>query len=217
MRLKEQLDHLDHTFLKTVVTPFPDPLSAPEKAQVHAYLVLAHAVLEEHLESIFESHFDRLCSWLIADMVPLECVRFTFAVSELISKKAGAYATRDIPTMIRNLGKIEFANKLLANNGLKSSNVQKMARLVGLQWQDFENALNVELNDLDTLGAKRGAAGHLSPYTGKATEIANSDGPDDVRMWVSDGYDAVQAISGYLDDLLPVQQPNSLIVDWDGN
>lgn len=217
MRLEEQLAHLDDTLLGTVSTQFPDPLSAPEKAQVHAYLVLSHAVLEEHLELAIEKHFDRLSSWLVGDIVPLECVRLAFAVSQYVSKEQAGYKNRSTPQLIRSLGKQELVRQLRENHGLKSSNIQSMCKLIGLHWPDLENALNAELNDLDTLGVKRGAAGHLSPYTEKATAIATTDGPDDVRRWVSDGLLAVQAIVAYLDDLVRAQQPDSLITDWDGN
>lgn len=217
MRLDEQLDHLDQTLLGTVSTQFPEPLSVPEKAQVHAYLVLSHAVLEEHLEAAFERHFDRLCAWFVGDLVPLECVRLAFAVSQYVPKEQAGYKTRSTPQLIRGLGRKELVRQLGENHGLKSSNVQSMAKLLGLHWPDFENALNAELNDLDTLGVKRGAAGHLSPYTEKTTAIANSDGPDDVRKWVRDGCQAVQSIVRYLDGLIRSQQPRSLIADWDGN
>lgn len=217
MRLDEQLDHLDKTLLATVVTQFPAPLTATEKAQVHAYLVLAHAVLEEHLESAFERHFDTLSSWFMGGMVPLECVRLAFAVSQYISKDQAGFKTRNTPELIRGLGRKEVVRQLGDNNGLKPSNIQSMSKLIGLHWPDLEGALNAELNDLDTLGVKRGAAGHLSPYTAKTTAIAQTDGPDDVRKWVHDGYNAVEALIRYLDSLVRGQQPISLIADWDGN
>lgn len=217
MRLEEQLAHLDDTLLRTVTTQFPDPLTAPEKAQVHAYLVLSHAVLEEHLELAIEKHFDRLSSWLIGDIVPLECVRLAFAASKYVSKEGVSYKNRNTSQLIRNVGKRELVERLRKNHGLKSSNIQSMCELIGLHWPDLEDALNAELNDLDTLGAKRGAAGHLSPYTEQATAIATTDGPDDVRRWVGNGRLGVQAIVAYLDELLRAQQPNSLISDLDGN
>ncbi|HML51351.1 MAG TPA: hypothetical protein PKD84_08075 [Propionicimonas sp.] len=217
MQIKEQLDHLDRTLLATVLTQFPEPLSAPEKAQVHAYLVLSHAVLEEYLESTFERHFDRLCGWFISGLVPLECVRLAFAVGQEISRDEAVYRIRSTPELIRSRGRMELSRRLDGNHGLKSSNVQSMAKFVGVHWPDLENELNAELNDLDTLGAKRGAASHLSPYTAKATNIANSDGPDDVRKWVHDGWQAVQSIAEYLDHVVSAQQPPSLIADWDGN
>lgn len=217
MDLEDQLVHLDATLLGSVTTQFPDPLSESEKAQVHAYLVLAHAVLEEYIESVFSRHFDRLCSWLSADLVPAECVRFSFAVAEMIPSASVSYRKRITFDLIRGLGRTEFQARLNRNHGLKARNVENLAQLVGVEWVRLESTLNSNLADLNTLGSKRGAAGHLSPYTEKVTSISTSDGPDDVRRWVRDGREAAVAIERYLDSLVRAQQPISLIADWDGN
>jgi hypothetical protein len=217
MQLSAQLDHLDVTLLGGVVTQFPDPLSDAEKALVHAYLVLCHAVLEEHLEAAFERHFDRLCGWLISDQVPLECVRFAFAVSQYVPKDQVSYKKRDTVGVIRGLGRKEFSRLLRENHGLKPTNVESLSKLVGVHWTDLEDTLNVELLDLDTLGVKRGSASHLSPYTEKTTALAVTDGPDDVRQWVQNGRLAVEAIVSYLDATIRSQHMKTLIADWDGN
>lgn len=209
--------HLDSTLLSSVTTQFPDPLTESEKAQVHAYLVLAHAVLEEYIESIFSRHFDRLCSWLGADLVPAECVRFSYAVAEMIPSGSVSYRKRNTYQLIRSLGRKEFQSNLDKNHGLKTGNIEKLAQLIGVDWMGLEDALNSYLADLNTLGSKRGSAGHLSPYTEKVTAISISDGPDDVRRWVRDGRDAAVALERYLDSLVRAQQPISLISDWDGN
>lgn len=217
MDLEAQLGHLDATLLGSVTTQFPDPLSESEKALVHAYLVLAHAVLEEYIESVFSRHFDRLCSWLSVDLVPAECIRFSFAVAEMIPSGSVSYRKRNTPSLIRGLGRQEFLARLAKNHGLKADNIEKLAQLIGVEWMGLEDALNPYLADLNTLGSKRGSAGHLSPYTEKVTSISTSDGPDDVRRWVRDGRDAAVALEQYLDSLVRSQQPISLITDWDGN
>lgn len=203
MDLVQQLDHLDITLLGTVVNQFPDPLTDAERAQVHAYLVLAHAVLEEHLETIFLTYFDTLCSWLSEDLVPVECLRFTYAVTQQIQPGSVAYRKRDTIKTLLALGRAEFEKRLTQNNGLKTQNVESMASLVGFDWPTFEAAFNIELADLDTLGVKRGAAGHLSPYTSRVNAIAASDGPEQIREWVNNARVAVEAIARYLAALCP--------------
>ncbi|MGW9419386.1 HEPN domain-containing protein [Cellulosimicrobium funkei] len=217
MNIEAQLKHLDGALLSTVKTQFPDPFSEEEKAQIHAYLVLAHAVLEEYLEFLFEQHFQRLASWLEADRVPAECLGLVFAVAQYKMDNPVPYRKRDVAGLVAGLGKKEFHRLVRSNNGLKTSNVEGLAKLVGVRWEPLERELNLVLSDLDTLGVKRGAAGHLSPYTEKTTDISLSDGPDDVRKWVEDGRKAIEAISKYLRDLVRNQEPLSLIHDWDGN
>ncbi|GAA2041639.1 hypothetical protein GCM10009819_29570 [Agromyces tropicus] len=218
MEIAAQLAHLDAALLGTIETEFPEPYSEHEKAQIHAYLVLAHAVLEEHLEAIFERHFDRVAAWLDAPMVPLECVRLVVAVTERIPEsKRVAYKRRDVRQMVLLPGRAEMVRQLGQNHGLKASNVEALAGAIGTDWQALENALAPELADLSTLGSKRGVAGHLSPYTEKSTMIAPSDGPDDVRKWVENGMRALLALESFLRGALRTGEPTSLISDWDGN
>lgn len=219
MDLKEQLDHLDRTLLSGIVSTFPEPLPDGDRALAHAYLVLAHAVLEEALEEVFEKHYDRLASWLNADMVPLEAAKLVYAAAGW-AKVAGveqAYKVRDLHSQIAKSCRSEFEKKLGSNNGIKTHNVQNLAKLIGVSWEEFENELSDALADLTTLGAKRGDAGHLSPFSKKMTELTDALDPDDVRKWVSDGLSGVERISTYLSSLVSVQQPQSLISNWDGN
>lgn len=218
MHLRSQLDHLDRTLLGTITTEFPDPLTNEERAQAHAYLVLAHAVLEEYIEGVFERHYDRLASWLTEDMVPLESVRLVYAVSEWLPTNLNVdYKKRSIHGVVSVAARKHFVTKLNANHGLKSENIETLAKWTGLDWVAFSNSLNTELLDLKTLGVKRGAASHLSPYTDKATSLTAVENPDDIRGWVDAGRKAAEAIENYLDKLVKKQEPSSLIADWDGN
>lgn len=209
MLLEEQIRLLDETLIGTVETEFPSPLTDAEKAKVRAFLVLSHAVLEEYVELAFERHFDRLCDGMKSERVPSECVRFAFAVGNHISAAEAGYKNRDTVSLIDGLGRTKFRNIISSNHGLKSSNVQGLAKGVGLHWPSLEDSLNLELNDLDTLGIKRGTAGHLSPFTDKATQISNTDGPDDVRSWVYAGVSAVDALTEYLVGLFPNLSTNT--------
>ncbi|MEO5316097.1 hypothetical protein PV772_18615 [Pseudarthrobacter sp. CC12] len=212
------MKNLDKALLGSVTTQFPAPLTAAEQALTHGYLVLAHAVLEEHLEKIFEEHFDRLVSWLVSDLVPRETALLAYAVKEWLPASLNiGYKQRDLHQFFAKPARNEFIKLLGKNNGLKLENVAALAKLVGLDWKSFEDALNAELSDLTTLGSKRGAAGHLSPYTSKVTELTENDYPEDVRTWVDAGERAIERIRLYLSEILLKQQPPSLISDWDGN
>jgi hypothetical protein len=215
--LVAQLDHLDNLLLSGVSTTFPDELTDEEKAATNAYLVLSHAVLEEFLESVFESHFDRLAGWLIGDLVPLEVARLMFAAGELLpSHTLPTYEKRSL-TYMKKACKAFFLKELSQNNGLKPDNLKKLARLVGLDWAAFDGELSSQLADLQTLGVRRGDAGHLSPYSTKAIFLTRQDYPENVREWVHGGRDAALTVRSYLAGVVQRQQPRSLIVDWDGN
>jgi hypothetical protein len=215
--LEAQLSHLDRLLLSPVNTSFPDELPDEEKAAVNAYVVLAHAVIEEYLEDVFERHFRRLVSWLDSPLVPLESARLALAMGEwLPEKRRESYKSR------RLLGDAKLAKKVFhgevgGNHGIKTPNLQKLAGLVGLEWPDFEATLSIELADLQSFGSKRGEASHLSPYTDQAVSITRTTYPDDVREWVDSARAACNAVATYLDDLVSTQQPQTLIVDWDGN
>lgn len=218
MEIADQLDHLSRTLLDPVGTSFPDPLSESERALVNAYIVLAHAVLEERLEDVFREHVDRLLAWRDDDLVPVDLVRLAFAMCENVATKQWpSYRDRSVLASMWGIGRVEFAKQLSANNGLKSEHVERLAKLTGVQWVDLEDSLTSELADLDLLGAKRGAAGHLSPFTTRSSVLTISMYPDDVRGWVEAGTKAVLGIERFLRGELSRHQPKSLILDWDGN
>lgn len=217
MDLSAQLNHLDRLLLSTVITAFPDPLTDEEKAATNAYVLLAHAVLEEHLEDAFEMHYARLKGWLVSSMVPLETARLVFAMAYRMPKDHRVPYKKQSLAGMATSDRATFRTEVRGNHGIKSDNLAKLAGLVGLDWKEFDDALNSELADLDTLGSKRGEAGHLSPYTEKAVHITRQIYPEEVRDWVAAARDASVAVCAYLDGLVTNQQPLSLIADRDGN
>jgi hypothetical protein len=56
-----------------------------------------------------------------------------------------------------------------------------------------------QLADLDTLGAKRGAAGHISPFSPNAPVLEERTYPSDARGWVEGACDAIHALKRFLD------------------
>lgn len=219
MDLHSQLEHLDRVLLSSVTTQFPNLLTDAEKTTTHAYLVLSHAVLEEHLEGLFETHFEKLRSWLVSDLVPLEVVRLAFAISEWLPKEVEvSYKKRSVPGIIGAEPVTKAFKRLVANNhGLSPANVESLAKLVGLDWKSLENDLDQELADLQNLASKRGEASHLSPFTDRSVKLSRQDYPENVREWVVAGREAVSKVGEYLGSRVLGQQPSSLIADWDGN
>lgn len=215
MDLRNQLDHLDHVLLSSVTTQFPDLLSDAEKTTTHAYLVLCHAVLEEHLEGLFESHFQKLLNCLQSDVVPVEVVRLAFSITEWLPKKIDVtYKKRSVPGIMQAEPVSKEFKRLIANNhGLSPENVENLAKMIGLDWKSLENDLDQELADLQSFASKRGEASHLSPFTDRAVKLTRQDYPENVREWVSAGRDAVIKIGRYLESLLEVRCPRSLSLE----
>jgi len=192
-------------------------LTDEEKAVTNAYLVLAHAVLEETIEAAFERHFQRLVSWFDSRTLPLESARLLFAMREWMPESyVPSFKKRDLVGIVRAAHK-PFLAEVRGNHGIKPHNIENLARLVGLDWNRFEAALNTQMEDLRTLGTKRGDAGHLSPYSEKAVALSRQDYPENVREWVNAGRDAVLGVIAHLHLIVSEQQPMSLIADWDGN
>ncbi|HOF37601.1 MAG TPA: hypothetical protein PK132_12650 [Dermatophilaceae bacterium] len=219
MDTNEQLELLDDLLLGPVKSIFPAPLTQEERVAVNAYLVLSHAVLEEQLEEAFERHFERLVGWARVDagMVPREVAVLAFAASKWTPEGTlKSWKSRSLFDSLRgSFG--HFRKQLRNNNGIKERNVETLARSIGLEWGSFEQVLSQELADLTTLGARRGEAGHLSPFSGKAVILNQQEYPEDARRWVRAAGAALARIIRHLDSLIVEQQPNTLICDWDGN
>ena len=204
-----QIRTLEGAFLSSIATEFPDPLTEPERANLHAYLVLAHSVLEEEIESAFEEYFDRVAATMTGDLIPKAAVLLTYAVRDKIPEKAQiSYKLRDVLPFVRGIGRTVIETAIKANNGLKTDNVKNLAEAVGIHWIPFEQSVSTALLDLDTLGTKRGSSSHLSPFSPKTTSITSSFDPDDVRKWVQDGVAASTAIREHLVNCVSILAPS---------
>lgn len=198
-----QIRTLEGAFLSAIETEFPDPLTEQERANLHAYLVLAHSVLEEEIESAFEEYFDQVAATMQGDSMPKATLLLTYAVRDKIPEKAQiSYKLRDVIPFVQGIGRTVVASAIKANNGLKTDNVKNLAEAVGIHWSLFEQSVSTALLDLDTLGTKRGSSSHLSPFSPKTTSITSSFDPDDVRKWVHDGVAASSAIRAYLTECI---------------
>lgn len=199
MELAAQIETLDTQLLKPISTEFPDPLGAHENASVRAFLVLTHACFEEALEDAFEEHavaLSRLCE---GHLVARPAVEFAMSAGYGLASAdlKVPYSKRTLSTMVHMaLGRVPGIVR--SNNGIKNNNIRKLAEVVGINWSDFEFRLSSALDDLETLGAKRGESGHLSPFSPKTFGLKQSIYPDDARGWVTDALAATSNIIAFL-------------------
>lgn len=203
MDLYEQLDHLDGMLLGQIRTDFPDELSDAEKATINAYVVLAHAVLEEYLESLYVAYFDHAIEQLERGIFSVAHVCLAYSIRDWGSKSS-SYTKRVIPRLIA-AERDQLKSQVKNNHGLAQKYVEKLSELVGLNWKELEDNLAAELADLNTLSKSRGEAGHLSPFTSAAVFITRQVYPDDVRKWVENARDAVLLLEQHMNGVLQVE------------
>jgi hypothetical protein len=216
--LGSQLELLDKLLLTSVKTEFPDQLSDSEKASVNAYLVLSHACVEEYVENVFLRHLDRLINLCCMPLVPRELAELCIAVGLHLpeSMRANAtYKTRTLEGIALAWRRAYQTVNVRQNNGIKASNIMKLAEGIGLNWNDCESTLLTSLADLDTLGAKRGEAGHVSPFSPYAVAVTEQAYPDHAREWVVGGLKATLAIESYLSRRLRTQMQTFAAADTD--
>jgi hypothetical protein len=196
---RTQISTLEVAFLSSIDTEFPGRLTESEKANLHAYLVLSHSVLEEDIESVFEEYFDLLSPQLAGEVVPSVGLSLAFAVAEQIPDELRVtHRKRDTVAFIQGPGRQVLEKAITTNNGLKEENLAKLAKAVGVNWPAFEQALGTAIADLSAFGTKRGSSSHLSPFSTKVTSIAEELDPEDVKRWVRDAVAAAAAIRSHL-------------------
>lgn len=184
--LLNELAEIDSALLSAVTTVPPDPLSPREKILTRAYLLLAHAVLEERIESMFLAYF-RNARQLISSggPLPVELLSFYAAVMEWGTPVPPTYVKRSGQGFISSrLADEHVADALRKNHGLKEENVSELAKLVGIEWSILDDAPGIQMSSLSTLGVKRGTAGHTSPFSGLDKALDGEDYPVNVREWV---------------------------------
>lgn len=184
--LLAELAEIDDTLLATVTTVPPDPLRSDERTLTRAYLLLCHAVLEEHIEKIFIAHFADAQTLISAGAsVPVELLPFYAAAHEWTNVTLPTYSKRKWTGFLASPIATEHVKSIISkNHGLKEDNVKELAKLVGIEWAFIDDAAGVELAALTTLGVKRGAAGHTSPFNVDHS-LSGQEYPANVREWVS--------------------------------
>jgi hypothetical protein len=167
------------------------PPSSAEFLRARAFLVLAHAAIEELIEETISTAV-RDC--LAEPDVPPPAIALPLTAKyadEVIGQNSGRVPPpRTVLSMLHGL----FYSKVIKpNNGIRPSSLEKICKPLGIDIYAVADAASVDpaLAALDTLGAKRGGAAHT--FLG-AVDQENT--PEQVREYVTAGLDL-------LDRLLP--------------
>jgi hypothetical protein len=200
--LLAEIAEVESTLLSEVSTAPPDPLSTRERTVTRAYLLVAHAILEERIEGIFLEHFNR-ARQVIAESVSVPLGLLPFYASALEwNRPIPTYNKRQWVGVMSSPMAVEYiASEVRENHGLKADNVQDLAKLVGIEWAAIDDAADIQLAALTTLGAKRGAAGHTSPFNSPTQVVAEEEYPANVREWVEQAVRTVIALEAVVEQL----------------
>jgi hypothetical protein len=149
---KRRLDRLANSLL-----PPDNPAgvySDGEKDRIHAYLVLAHAEIEDFLEKLASYVTDRerrnsstkKCSPVISRLILYKSARG--------NEKIEAVTADSIA------GAVKFYESIIeGNNGIKAKDIFRMFMPLGLTHDDFDPVM---MQDLDSFGILRGGLAHTS-------------------------------------------------------
>jgi hypothetical protein len=136
-----------------------------EKDQIHAYIVLAHAEIEDFLERLARYIADRarrdstppLCAPVISRLILYKSARS--------KEKIDAVSTDSVS------GAVEyFENILEQNNGVRSENLFRMFMPLGLTHDDFDAVL---MQNLDAFASHRGGIAHTAARLQQGSSPSN--------------------------------------------
>lgn len=213
--LLAEIAEIASTLLSDVSTAPPDPLSPRERTVTRAYLLVAHAILEERIEGIFVEHFNRARA-VIAEgaSVSVGLLPFYAAAMEWDRVVPTYNKRRWLGFMSSPMADEYVASEVRENHGLKAGNVQELAKLVGIEWAAIDDAADVQLASLTTLGAKRGAAGHTSPFNSPTQAVSEEEYPANVREWVEQAVLTVIALEAVVEQLSVPERPKARRPRW---
>lgn len=198
MDLRVQIATLDKLLLAGIETGVPDALTQEERAAVRAYLVLGHACIEEFIEDAFLRHLDEVGLPIGRSGVPSGSASLMFSIGvRLPEGKRGKYSDRTLPGLVERY-RDEYERLVAQNHGIKTQNIRRLAEGAGVIWRHFDEALEAELITLETLGAKRGEAGHTSPFSDRSVGVDLEIYPEEAREWVEGGCTAALELKRYL-------------------
>ena len=127
-------------------------------------------------------------------------VRFVFELRKWVRPELmNSDGAKNLYGFVKTACREHLRVEIKKNHGVKQYNLKQLARYLGITWDAFENANTFQVVQLNTLGSKRGEAGHLSPFSDKNEGLTEDIGPDQVREWVGDGVSAVKGIKIYLE------------------
>jgi hypothetical protein len=150
--LKKRLDRLATSLLPSDSTT--GTYSDREKDQIHAYIVLAHAEIEEFLEKLARFVTERArrnsspprCSPTVSRLIVYKSVRGKEKIESVTEETIASAVTY-------------YENIVNRNHGIKPDNLFSIFMPIGLTHDDFDPLL---MNDLNAFGTLRGGIAHTA-------------------------------------------------------
>jgi hypothetical protein len=193
--LRAEIAALDAYLLASVKTVAPDTLPTDEATGIRAYLILAHAAVEEFVEAAFEQFVSEALlpdpNGRVSPGLYLTLLQFSGEIGGQLQR------SRRAPMAVVKMLPGYYTTKVLnPNNGVKPANVQTLALGAGLDWPAFEVSCSGLLPTLSTLGSRRGEVAHLS-----AVPVTPGRGVR-TTLYAADVRSIVGAVMGALPELL---------------
>jgi hypothetical protein len=150
--LKKRVERLANSLLPADV--LSGTYSDKQEDQIHAYIVLAHAEIEEFLERLAQYVLDRARR----NSTPPQCVP---VISRLILYKSARGNEKIDGITVESIASAVtyYENILTRNHGIKADNLFKMYMPLGLTHDDFDPVL---MQELDAFGTLRGGIAHTA-------------------------------------------------------
>lgn len=197
--LRGDVGTLDSTLLNAVIHQAPDPLAPNEEVLIRAYLLLAHAAIEEFVELAFSEY---LADALVPDASGRVSPGLYLTLLQLSDDVSGALSTRAsrTPQAILSMLPGLYKSKVVdPNHGIKADHVRKLAVGAGLDWNLVEAACPKLIPAMTTLGARRGEVAHVSSVRPtRPAGVQQTNYPADARKLASDVLDHLPELISHL-------------------
>lgn len=194
---RSEIAALDEYLLGSITIEPPDTMSTTELIAVRAYLILAHATIEEFIEGCFFQYLEA-CSKIDSDGRAHSGA--FLSILQLASDIGGQLKNSDrSPKAVAEKIPGLYREKVIsANHGVRKRNIEKLARGAGFSWNEFEESCPGLITSCDTLGAKRGETAHVSSAAMSDDGLQQQLYPRDVRRYIGDAVQGVEELCTFL-------------------
>lgn len=192
-----EIGALEDYLLKSISVQPPDALSTGQTIAIRAYLILAHATVEEFIEGCFTRYVES-CSQI--DSVGRAHSGAFLSILQLAADIGGQLKNSErSPQAVANRIPGLYKQKIVApNHGIRKHNLEKLARGAGFHWPEFEESCADLVSSCETLGAKRGEIAHISAAGISTDGVQQQLYPDDVRRYADDALQGVDQLCKFL-------------------
>lgn len=160
--LREEIKILDAALIASISTNTTVALDKAEAIRVRAFLVLAHAAIEEFVEDEFFGFVKWCTTQDAAGRVHSRSLITLLDSSEKIGGHFGKKSDRDPSSVASYVAGTYESHVVKPNNGIRKANFRKLARAAGIPDSEFDATCAQLLIACETLGAKRGLFAHSS-------------------------------------------------------